>query len=179
MQAKDKVFGASFLKVDGLRKNDIISRLNELHKKLHNLSQDDPPKGLKIIASQLAGDKILRHTDKDVRLLAGCCLVDIFRIFAPEAPFNDDEMVTIFELFIAQLAGIATNDFDSAIGEKIFYILQSLATVKTCVIPVMLAQSSVSGADELLLSMFETIISAVRADQPEEGILSIHFKAII
>lgn len=41
------------------------------------------------LAVYLATDYFLDHQSKDVRLLVACCVADVFRIFAPEAPYKD------------------------------------------------------------------------------------------
>lgn len=43
------------------------------------------------LALHLASDFFLKHPDKDVRLLVACCLADIFRIYAPEAPYTSPD----------------------------------------------------------------------------------------
>lgn len=35
---------------------------------------------------------LLRHKDKDVRLLVAICISEIMRIVAPDAPYNDDTL---------------------------------------------------------------------------------------
>ena len=77
------VYSVGYLS-DGLRKSELLKRLNDLHENLNILTQEDRPKGLQGTAAQLISKKILYHADKDVRLLASCCLADILRIFAPE-----------------------------------------------------------------------------------------------
>ena len=94
--------------------------------------------------------------------------MDIFRIYAPEAPFTDAETVNVFECFVAQLKGLANVGADSDVGEKILYILSSLSTVKSCVIPVILSQSGLQEAGDVVVSMLETLLSTVRADHSEE-----------
>ena len=78
-------------------------------------------------------------------------------------------MVHVFEVLIAQLRGLATYDSSSTISKKVLYILSSLANVKSCVVPVILSQTGVRGADELVNSMFEGIISSIRVDHNEES----------
>ena len=41
------------------------------------------------LALHLATDFFMDHPNKDVRLLVACCIADVFRIFAPEAPYRD------------------------------------------------------------------------------------------
>lgn len=164
------IYSPNFLK-SATRKGDLLSKLSELHKGLATLSQDieERPRGLNNTAAQLVSGRILGHQDKDVRLMAACCLVDIFRVYAPDAPFGDVEVVSVFEVIIAQLQGLATHDISSGIGGKIFYILSSLSTFKSCVLPVILAQNNVPGAAELVPSLFDALISSINANHTEEG----------
>lgn len=47
-----------------------------------NLSRYTP------LALHLVKDFFLNHESKDVQLLVACCIADILRIYAPEAPFS-------------------------------------------------------------------------------------------
>lgn len=47
----------------------------------------------KQLALYLTSEYFLEHSNKDVRLLVACCIADIFRVFAPEAPFTEAELV--------------------------------------------------------------------------------------
>lgn len=176
---EQNVFAADFLGKE-TRKGHLVTKLNDLHKVLKSLSQDpaDRPDGLKRTAAQLISDKILQNPDKDLRLLASCCIVDVFRLFAPEAPYSDEEMVKVFEVIIAQLRGLSMHDPGAGTGNKIMYILTSLATVKTCVVPVILAQSGISGAEELVKGLFDALISSVRPEHGEDGKYPSHFPHI-
>lgn len=55
----------------------------ELSDVLSSTSQDpaDRPRGLHLTANQIVSHRIMEHSDKDVRLLAACCAVDILRIY--------------------------------------------------------------------------------------------------
>ena len=163
------VFSAGYLS-KATRKSDLISRLKHLHGELSAISQDpkDRPKGLGTAAAQLISQRILGHVDKEVRLLSACCIVDVLRIYAPEAPYDDKELCRVFEVINSQLRGLATHDTSIGIGAKIFYILGSLSMVKSCVVLVMLAQGGAEGADELLRGLFESLVSSVRAEHSDE-----------
>ena len=165
------MFDPSFLgKVS--RKSDVISRLGELHEMLRDMPQlesADRPSGFTKTASQLISKRILGNSDKDMRLLASCCIVDMFRISAPDIPYSDDECVSIFEVLVNQLRGISTCDPSIGSGRKIMYILSSLATVNTCVLPVILAHSGVQGAEDTVLGLFHALISNIHQDHDEEG----------
>jgi len=157
---ENEVFNVNFLD-KSTRKSELIGKLKELHEALGGLSQDPRERPLKLssTAAELVSDRILGNPDKEVRLLGSCCIVDILRIFAPEAPYDDPTLVKIFKVIIAQLRGLATYDNNStATGAKIFYILSSLSVVKSCVVLVYVAQSGVPGADELYANFFEVRI---------------------
>jgi hypothetical protein len=74
----DNIFKTN-LTSEKIRKGELTNKLNDLWKKLKIVNQDDRPVGLKDISAQLIADIILHHTDRDVRLIACCCLVEIFR----------------------------------------------------------------------------------------------------
>jgi sister-chromatid-cohesion protein PDS5 len=58
------------------------------------MAQDDNAK-YKGLAVHLASELFLDHSSKDVKLLVACCIADIFRVFAPEAPYLDDGHVKV------------------------------------------------------------------------------------
>jgi hypothetical protein len=40
----------------------------------------------------LIADKLMKHSDVDVKVAVASCLIDLTRITAPEAPYNDRQM---------------------------------------------------------------------------------------
>ena len=69
-------------------------------------------------------------TIRDVQLLTACCVADILRIFAPEAPYKEPSQIkTIFMFFIKQLAGL--KDPKDPAFKRYFYLLENLAYVKS------------------------------------------------
>ena len=82
------------------------------------------------LAIQLADDFYLNHQSKDVQLLVACCLADILRIFAPEAPYREPAQIkTIFMFLIRQLGGL--RDPKDPAFKRYFYLLENLAYVKS------------------------------------------------
>lgn len=47
------------------------------------------------LALHLSSEFFLRNPNKDVRLLVACCLADIFRIYAPEAPYTSHDKLKV------------------------------------------------------------------------------------
>lgn len=63
------------------------------------------------LALHLASEFFLRNPNKDVRLLVACCLADIFRIYAPEAPYTSHDKLkvnnNIYKIWFAFIVYIA------------------------------------------------------------------------
>ncbi len=77
-------------------------------------------------------------------------------------------MVGVFEALISQLRGLSTYDAMSGISSKVLYILSSLATVKSCVVPVISAQNGVRGMDDVVVSLMDALFSSIRPDHSDE-----------
>lgn len=72
---------------------ELLARLESLATELRSLEQEDiDPEELKPVAADLASQNLLAHKDKGVRAWTGCCLVDIFKLCAPDAPFSQSQL---------------------------------------------------------------------------------------
>ena len=49
------------------------------------------PPGLENLAKGLMHPNILFSKSEDIQLLCCCCLVDVLRLYAPDAPYDDKE----------------------------------------------------------------------------------------
>lgn len=47
------------------------------------------------LALLLAEEHFLKHPSRDVQLLIACCIADVLRVYAPEAPYKDTEQVKV------------------------------------------------------------------------------------
>ncbi|XP_054798442.1 sister chromatid cohesion protein PDS5 homolog B isoform X2 [Prosopis cineraria] len=99
---------------------------------------------------------LLQHADKDVRLLVAICVTEIFRIRAPEPPFEDKDLKGVFKLIISTFADLA--DTSSPLFSKRVKILETVARLKCCVI--MLDIDS----EALIVEMFKIFFSVARDD---------------
>lgn len=71
----------------------LLKHLNTLSKELEELDQEVvDPNSLTKVAKEVASHQILSHKDKGVRAYAACCVVDILRLCAPDAPFTPTQM---------------------------------------------------------------------------------------
>jgi sister-chromatid-cohesion protein PDS5 len=79
---------------------DILIELNVFMQALahtfQTLAQEEGKyKELVPLAHHLAEDYFLNHSSKDVQLLIACCIADILRIFAPDAPYQEPDEIKV------------------------------------------------------------------------------------
>ena len=75
-----------------------------------DMSQDDTMKYTEL-ALFLATEFFTEHSSKDVRLLTACCIADVFRVCAPEAPYKEPDMIKVRIIFKANFSSEYPNPF--------------------------------------------------------------------
>lgn len=71
----------------------LLDRLERLSKELADLDQGATDlESLKDVASKLGHRNLLQHRDRGVKAYTACCLVDILRLYVPDAPLTDDQL---------------------------------------------------------------------------------------
>ncbi|TWU76747.1 hypothetical protein ED733_004271 [Metarhizium rileyi] len=134
----------------------LLDRLERLSKELADFDQGGVQlDSLKDAATSLAHRNLLQHKDRGVKAYTACCLVDILRLFVPDAPFSDDQLKMIFTLFIKDILP-ALFDPTNPYNSQHKYVLMSLSDVKS-----ILLISEVHGADDLLLRLFNSTFDGV------------------
>ena len=72
---------------------DLLARLQELCEELRGLEQEEVDRdSLVPVAKELADRSLLQHKDAGVRAWTACCLVDVFRLCAPDAPYTAQQL---------------------------------------------------------------------------------------
>lgn len=72
---------------------ELLRRLDDLSSELREMDQEETDKdSLTKVAKELAGHNLLNHKDKGVRAFTACCLVDVLKICAPDAPFTPTQL---------------------------------------------------------------------------------------
>lgn len=138
---------------------DILEKLQALHNELSVIEQgsDEKDKYLSV-KNSLLSPTLMMHRYKAIKIYTACCLADIFRIFAPEAPFNNNEIMDIFEFFYKQLANLTV--LNGPHFKQYFYLLESLANVKClCLI------SQLKDTDDLINNFTKTIFQTIQPEQ--------------
>ena len=77
-----------------LQSDILANELKRIFDELSLLAQDDIHAKAEAAdyADQVILPSILKHKDKSIRILASCCVANILRIYAPEAPYNTQQL---------------------------------------------------------------------------------------
>lgn len=115
---------------EDLSTDDLVRRLHDCALAFQNMSQDEDNSAYIPLALYLATEFFIEHNSRDVRILVACSIADVFRVYAPDAPYKDPDLLkVIFELFIQQLKGL--EDTKDPLFKRYFYLLENLAWVKS------------------------------------------------
>ncbi|KAJ6814311.1 sister chromatid cohesion protein PDS5-like protein A [Iris pallida] len=148
-------------------KDVLIKLLKQAANCLSELDQSPSPQmldSMKPCLDAIAKQDLLKHQDKDVKVLVATCICEITRITAPEAPYNDDILREIFHLIVGILSGL--NDINSPSFGRRVVILEMLARYRSCVMMLDLE------CDDLIEEMFTTCFSVISDDHPKTVLLS-------
>ncbi|KAM3083145.1 Sister chromatid cohesion protein pds5 [Clarireedia jacksonii] len=129
----------------------LLDRLKRLASELRELDQEEVDKSsLTEVAKELAAQNLLNHKDNGVKAWTACCLVDILKLCAPDAPYTQTQVKNIFTLFVTSILPALSNPGHGYNTEH-RYVLSSLADVKSIVL-----LTDVPNADDLMLHLFSS-----------------------
>ncbi|KAK3997274.1 armadillo-type protein [Cladorrhinum sp. PSN332] len=142
----------------------LLKRLSTLAKELEEMDQEvTDPNSLTKVAKEVASHQLLTHKDKGVRAYAACCVVDILKLCAPDAPFTPTQMKEIFNLTITSIIP-ALFDPSNPYNTQHKYVLRSLTEIKSIVLLL-----DVDGNEELLVHLFSTVFDGVSGAKSTSG----------
>ncbi|ODH46046.1 hypothetical protein GX48_07869 [Paracoccidioides brasiliensis] len=135
---------------------DLLERLESLALELRQLDQEETDKdSLRKVSQELASLHLLGHRDRGVRAWTACCVVDILRLCAPNAPFTGNQLKDIFTTIVTSIIP-ALADPSNAYNEQHVYVLSSLADVKSIVL-----LTDLDAPDTLILPLFSSCFDIV------------------
>ncbi|KFK42149.1 hypothetical protein AALP_AA2G217700 [Arabis alpina] len=159
--------GSRLLQLSRPNKDSLIKYLREVATALSQIEQPlvtetaNKKKALKLLEAELKplNGSIIKHgllknRDNDVSLLVTVCVTEIFRILAPEPPFEDKYLRDIFNLFLAEFSELS--DTGSPYFSKRAKILETVSRCKCSL--VMLDVE----CHDLIHEMFNIFFSVVR-----------------
>jgi sister-chromatid-cohesion protein PDS5 len=91
-----------------IAEGELIKRLETLYLELSGKEQETiDTESLRPKASDLVSERLLKHRNRGVQAWAACCIVEILRLFAPDAPYTAKE-IKVCALSISDMSYINT-----------------------------------------------------------------------
>ncbi|GAA5907023.1 hypothetical protein JCM8208_004491 [Rhodotorula glutinis] len=160
MPAQQRLDFAQSLKGAGST-SELTKRLKHAHTQLRDFDQDlVDTSSLDDLAAQLRQPNLLLHKDKGVKAYAAACLVDVLRLYAPEAPYTPAQLKDIFDFLIRQFRYVG-NPTDPHQAEY-FFVVDSLASVKSVVLV-----CDLDAADDLIERVFREAFDTISTSSPK------------
>ncbi|CAI5757995.1 unnamed protein product [Candida verbasci] len=133
---------------------ELINRLSILQDKLSILDDNEIDlNDLKSIKQDLINPKLLHNTNASVQAIVSCCVSDILRIFAPNAPYTSQELSDLFQVFFKQFSKLTINSKDKySLYPRYLYLLKRIAETKSIVLI-----AELPDAETLIEELFDTI----------------------
>ncbi|KAK4274491.1 hypothetical protein QN277_017700 [Acacia crassicarpa] len=148
--------------------DELLPLLDQIESYLSRVEQSPTESMQNALSSSLKAliaDKLLRHSDEDVKVAVASCISEITRITAPDAPYDDDQMKEVFQLIVSSFENL--HDTSSRSYAKRTSIIETVAKVRSCVVMLDL------DCDSLIVEMFQHFFKAVRGHHPENVLSSI------
>ncbi|QIX00344.1 hypothetical protein AMS68_005861 [Peltaster fructicola] len=145
--------------------SDLLSRLQTLFAELCELDQNDADRdSLTPKAQELAGPQLLAHKDKGVRAWSLCCIVKMFHLLAPNAPYKAGQLKDIFTLFAAQVIPAFADSTDPYLQQYV-EILTSFAKDKS-----VLLLLDIPNSDNLTVQVFQSAFDVMAGSGKAERV---------
>lgn len=139
---------------------ELLSRLQTLSDELSSVDQNNVDvKSFLKLAADLVNKKLLKHPNSAIQAYVCCCLSDILRLYAPDAPFTASELSLVFDAFFRQLSFLAEKENPYSLQHN--YLLKRLAEVRSVILI-----TDLPDANRLIESMFETFYGLTTKDFP-------------
>nr|GFA47771.1 phospholipase-like protein [Tanacetum cinerariifolium] len=104
---------------------------------------------LHLISQALIAQKLVKHPDVNVNISVVCCICEIIRIRAPNAPYNHEHMKEFFEVLVTSF-----EKQSSAAGGYCGKMTKVLEIFRNARLPVMMLDAHVEGLVGRLLKQF-------------------------
>lgn len=128
---------------------ELLRRLKTLSEELKSTEQELADREtLSPKAQELASGLLLGHKDKGVRAYALLCIVEMFRLLAPNAPYKQGQLKEIFTLFTSHVVPALGNPSDPY-NQQHMEILVSLTNVKSIALII-----DINSSETMMLNLF-------------------------
>ncbi|KAF2214001.1 hypothetical protein CERZMDRAFT_11260, partial [Cercospora zeae-maydis SCOH1-5] len=139
----------------------LLQRLKALATELRHLEQGDCARAsLEPKAKELSSPLLLGHKDYGVQIYTLQCIVEMFRLLAPDAPYKASQLKQIFNFVISTVVP-AIADPSHTYNAQHVAIITSLATVKSIVLV-----QDLPGAEEMQKILFTHCFDVLALNVP-------------
>ncbi|MBW0491031.1 hypothetical protein O181_030746 [Austropuccinia psidii MF-1] len=160
-------FRKTLTKDPKLTTHELIKRLTTLQDELIAFEQDSVDRdSLTSIRDELIQPFLIVHKDKTVKALVACCIANLLRLYAPDAPYTLPELRDIFQFFFRQLRNLQVASTQSPNQTHYLHLMESLASVQSIVLVCDLPQS-----DELITEIFQDLFNVVSTEMSQNFML--------
>ncbi|KAH3678991.1 hypothetical protein WICMUC_001305 [Wickerhamomyces mucosus] len=122
--------------------------LKELLERLDIDQENFDTRSLDRWREDLINKKLIHHKEIGVQSLVACCISDILRVYAPDAPYTDRELTDIFKLFIKQFKYLS--DIENGFYSQNVYLITRLAEVRSIILV-----TDIDNGAELIENIFQ------------------------
>jgi len=143
------MFSKDFLAAS-LSNKELTKRLKAVLEETRSWPQGENTDKLKFIVNDIGESALQKHASFDVRLLVACIAADVLRVFAPDAPYDRNQLQSIFSLFQSSFYQLC----NPTTLPRAFYLLERLVSVKAFSLA---ASEEIS--DDILENLLATISS--------------------
>ncbi|KAG0057393.1 hypothetical protein BGZ83_010852 [Gryganskiella cystojenkinii] len=129
---------------------ELLKKLKELQGELKDMDQGAVETStMTSITKQLVDPSVVNHKDRGVRIYAACCIADLLRLYAPDAPYGSSNL---------KLRHIS--EPNGTYFSMYYYLLESLSAVKSIILI-----TDLKNADEIMVDLFRNMFDNVRPQQ--------------
>lgn len=147
---------------------ELIKRLSALHKELGGIDHG----GIRLstvlpVAQELCHLQLLNHKDRGVQACLAVCIVDVFRLFAPHAPYKEKQLKDIFTMFVDSIIPALARR-DDPYHEPHLVVLRALYEFE--LLAILSDFTSIDGlVARLYMKVFDMFSSTPGSDAPDDG----------
>lgn len=141
---------------------ELLARLLKIADELSAVDQEQAVlDDYRDLAKNLANPKLIKNKNVGIQAFTACAAADILRLYAPEAPFTEEELSEIFKAFFSQFSHLW--DEENAYFLQQSYILKRLVEVRSVVLI-----GDLPDSQELVSLLFETMYNLTTKGFPSK-----------
>ena len=157
---------------DPIPTKEVLLRLQKLLEALEALDQDKVDlKSVANIKDDLANKKLIKNNNLGIQVYTCCCIAEILRLFAPDAPYTASELSMIFKTIFGQLKRIG--DGENPYFQQQSYLLKLLSEVRSIILI-----TDLPDHETLIDNLFEVAYDLTKSSKFTENLL-LHMSDIL